>query len=311
MLCMDREKTFYRKYAFGEASEKLNEQLVWLEEHQGVIPICDILHKDCGNGWCCYDMAYVGNAYGMFQYMHSQPFERSWSILKSILDTLCDHLYTLDRRKPDENSMKQYFTEKVDRNMEKIQGSRILTDFIRQEYIIINGKKYKNLPEMDELFDYEYLRNVFSNDNYSDIHGDLTIENIICLDNERDPSKAYYIIDPNTGNIHNSSFLDFGKLLQSLHGGYEFMMMTKNVKVNGNRVDFLYTRSTIYDEMLEKVKGYLRERFTEAGVRSIFHHELIHWLRLMPYKLENDKKRAAMFYAGLVMVANDIEEWYG
>ena len=26
----------------------------------------------------------------------------------------------------------------------------------------------------------------------------------------------------------------------------------------------------------------------------------------MPYKLSKDKKRAAMFYAGLVMVANDV-----
>ena len=32
-------------------------------------------------------------------------------------------------------------------------------------------------------------------------------------------------------------------------------------------------------------------------------HEVIHWLRLMPYKLNKDRKRAAMFYAGLVMVA--------
>lgn len=34
-------------------------------------------------------------------------------------------------------------------------------------------------------------------------------------------------------------------------------------------------------------------------------HEVVHWLRLMPYKLARDRKRAPMFYAGLVMVAND------
>ena len=32
-------------------------------------------------------------------------------------------------------------------------------------------------------------------------------------------------------------------------------------------------------------------------------------LRLMPYKLNKDKKRAPMFYAGLVMVANDLNTW--
>ena len=38
-------------------------------------------------------------------------------------------------------------------------------------------------------------------------------------------------------------------------------------------------------------------------------HEVIHWLRLMPYKLNKDRKRAAMFYAGLVMVANDVADF--
>ena len=33
------------------------------------------------------------------------------------------------------------------------------------------------------------------------------------------------------------------------------------------------------------------------------------WLRLMPYKLAKDRKRAPMFYAGLVMVANDVADF--
>ena len=61
---------------------------------------------------------------------------------------------------------------------------------------------------------------------YSDIHGDLTIENLICR-RESEKEKDYYIIDPNTGNVHDSPNLDYSKLLQSLHGGYEFLMNTK------------------------------------------------------------------------------------
>ena len=47
------------------------------------------------------------------------------------------------------------------------------------------------------------------------------IENIICTRNA-DGEDDFYIIDPNTGNVHDSSNLDYGKLLQSIHGGYEF-----------------------------------------------------------------------------------------
>ena len=38
-------------------------------------------------------------------------------------------------------------------------------------------------------------------------------------------------------------------------------------------------------------------------------HEVIHWLRLLPYKLAKDRKRAPMFYAGLGMVANDVADF--
>ncbi len=311
MLCMDREATFYRKYAFGEDGEKLRDQLDWLQGHRDVIPVCEIIREDCGEGYCCYDMRYNGSAVSMFRYMHSQPAERSWMILRSLLEDLGRNLYTRNERRPGDGDIERYLTGKVDRNLKEIMDSRLLTELTGYNTLVINGQEYRNLTVLGKLFDHGYLREVFAQDRYSDIHGDLTVENIICLDNEADLSRAYYIIDPNTGNIHDSQFLDYGKLLQSLHGGYEFMMMTKSVKTEGNHVDFICTRSAVYDEMLERVKGYLHGTFSEGEVRSIFHHELVHWLRLMPYKLRNDRKRAAMFYAGLVKVANDIYEWYG
>lgn len=69
------------------------------------------------------------------------------------------------------------------------------------------------------------------------------------------------------------------------------------------------TRSAAYDTLFEAVCDDLRARCGAAGLHSILAHELIHWLRLMPYKLNKDKKRAPMFYAGLVMVANDLNTW--
>lgn len=306
MLCMDRDETFYRKYAFGDDGEKLRQQLEWIEAHDGDLPLCQVLRSDCGEGYCSYDMTYDSGAYGMFRYMHSKPVERTWAVLRSVLDCLRENLYTRNERTADDACLEKYLDEKVDRNLERMRASRVLSDISEKPYLIINGKRYKNLSLLEGLFDHAYLRKVFANDRYSDIHGDLTIENIICLDYGVKPEESYYIIDPNTGNIHDSPFLDFGKLLQSLHGGYEFLMMTKSMKVEGGRIDFLYTRSAAYDEMLKRLVGYLRENFGEMGLRSIFHHELVHWLRLMPYKLENDRKRAPMFYAGLVMVANDI-----
>lgn len=164
----------------------------------------------------------------------------------------------------------------------------------------INGKEYKNLNQLDWLFAHDRLQDLFAADPVGTIHGDLTIENIIC----RTDDKGWYLIDPNTGNLHESPFLDYGKLLQSLHGGYEFMMMTPRVTVQGSHIDFALTRSAAYDALFADLMADLGRRYPDQ-LDSILMHEVIHWLRLMPYKLSKDRKRAAMFYAGLVMVAND------
>ena len=87
------------------------------------------------------------------------------------------------------------------------------------------------------------------------------------------------------------------------------MMMPPRCTVQENHIDFQLTRSAAYDTLFEAVCDDLRARCGAAGLHSILAHELIHWLRLMPYKLNKDKKRAPMFYAGLVMVANDLNTW--
>ena len=87
-------------------------------------------------------------------------------------------------------------------------------------------------------------------------------------------------------------------------------MMTPRVSVHENRIEFTFTRSAAYDALFAEVRRYLESRYTPRQVESIFLHELIHWLRLMPYKISKDRKRAPMFFAGLLMVANDIARWY-
>ena len=64
-----------------------------------------------------------------------------------------------------------------------------------------------------------------------------------------------------------------------------------------------------YDALLTAMLDDLKARYPREQVESILMHEVVHWLRLMPYKLAKDRKRAPMFYAGLVMVANDVADF--
>ena len=65
-----------------------------------------------------------------------------------------------------------------------------------------------------------------------------------------------------------------------------------------------------YNQLFKAVTEYLEEQFGKDAVRSIFYHEIIHWLRLMPYKIEKNGERSVLFYAGLIMVLNDVEKMF-
>jgi hypothetical protein len=309
MLCMDGTNTFFRKYAFGEDGEKLNEQIQWIEENREKLALPNILRKEKTEQYCYYDMPYVSNAVGLFEYAHSMPVEKSWKMIQNVLEALEGSIYQMNQRPADEQTIRKYVRSKVVKNLDKITNAKRLKGLQQYDQLIINGVAYRNLKYYEKYLTEEFLVKVFRQDSYAVIHGDLTIENIICTRDELGQDD-FYVIDPNTGNVHNSPNLDYAKLLQSIHGGYEFLMTTKEVKVSDNHIDFLFTRSSAYLELHERLREYFLTRFGEERTRSIYFHEMIHWLRLMPYKIEKDGKRALLFYAGMLMVMHDVCERY-
>lgn len=309
MLCMKKDEIFYRKYAF-EDIEKLYEQVEWIiENEKRNLPLPKIIRKEKTGSYCYYDMLYKPSSIPLFEYIHSMPFEETWEMIENILKKLEEVLYINNLRKADTRSINKYIDLKVRDNIDKIYDSKALKKLLRYDEVIINGKPYKNLSYYLEYLSKEYLYNIFKEDIYSDIHGDLTIENIIC--NLNTMEEKYYIIDPNSGNINNSANLDYAKILQSIHGGYEFMMRTYDISIEENQINFLFTKSQAYFYLYKKLNEYMNLKFSKEKIRSIYFHEIVHWLRLMPYKLKKDGKRALIFYSGLLMVLNDVIEKYG
>lgn len=310
MLCMDNENTFYRKYAFFEEGVKLFEQVTWLLNYKDVLPLTKIIRYDKKENYCCYDMEYNIKAVGFFQYCHSVQADKSWKLLKRVLEDMESRLYIPNiKGKSNETTVAEYIEKKIYKNLNILTKSHLLNDILSYQSVFINGREYRNLNNFDKYFEREYLKKVFLVDDYTVIHGDLTVENIVCLPEEEE--STYYIIDPNTGNIHDSANLDFGKLLQSLHGGYEFLMKTGTVSVEDNRINYAFVKSEVYTLLYHRLDDYMRTHFSEERVKSIYFHEIVHWLRLLPYKLEKNGKRALLFYAGFIIILNDIMKWYG
>lgn len=305
MLCMNNGKNFFRKYAFGADGDKLYQQIEWLQRFKDIIPLPDIMQYQKKDNFCYYDMPYDSQAVGLFDYAHSMPKENAWKFIKKATECLENSLYKVNQRPADKATIDEYIKSKVNKNLDKIMNAKYLKRLMEYDEIIINGRSFHNLPYYLPYLSEEHLYDIFKNDTYSEIHGDLTIENIICTRNA-DGDDDFYIIDPNTGNVHDSSNLDYGKLLQSIHGGYEFLMATKNVSIEKNHINFVFTKSESYTYLYSMLDEYMRENFEEERVKSIYYHEIIHWLRLMPYKIEKNGKRVLLFYAGMLMVMYDV-----
>jgi uncharacterized protein (TIRG00374 family) len=306
-LCLDDDKTFFRKYAFGPDGKKLYQQVLWIEKFKQILPLPEILNIENRQNYCCYDMVYNNHSVSFFNYIHSMPITNSVQILIKLLTDLNEQLHIKFKENPDPDGTNKYIDEKVFKNLSLLKSNKAFRHIIDYPTLIINGVTYQNLNFFNDLFQKVFLSQLFSDEFYSEIHGDLTIENIIAYNNS---SNDYYLIDPNSGHGHNSPFLDYAKLLQSLHGGYEFYSSISHYELDKNVINFTWFKSHVYDELFKFYKGYLEKSFNKKEVFSIFVHEIIHWLRLLPYKIQKDSKMAVIYYAGFIIVLNDVYKMF-
>ena len=50
----------------------------------------------------------------------------------------------------------------------------------------------------------------------------------------------------------------------------------------------------------------MAENLTPQAHRSVYYHEIIHWLRLLPYRLRKSEKGALQYFAATILIMNDI-----
>jgi len=272
------------------------------------LPVTKVSRIKQGSDYYSYDMPYNVQAVGFFWFIHTAPFEKSWEILEQVLSDIHTKLH-----QPIENGLMTnralctaYVEDKVKKNIEIIKSGKYLKTLYEYKTIWINGKEYHNLSYYEDMLSASNLVKCLEEETCVNIHGDLTIENIICTrDGDKD---RYYLIDPNCGTDYKVASMDYGKLLQSLHGGYEFLSSVSTVQIEDNKISFLLSYSTVYVKLYERYKQYLQQQFAEDMIQRIYLQEIIHFLRLMPYKMKKDSLKAVVFYAGLIIILNDILE---
>jgi len=85
--------------------------------------------------------------------------------------------------------------------------------------------------------------------------------------------------------------------MQSVHLGYEGLNRNFACLIKGEAVQLAFTKSQAYTELHAQIESLVVERFGVDGLREVYFHELINYLRLTPYKIRQDPRKGACFFA--------------
>lgn len=169
--------------------------------------------------------------------------------------------------------------------------------------ISLSNPSIKKLSKYDKLFvnDIEVpnilnlneeLKLYNSNLNYDikNIHGDLTIENILV-----DTNGNYIIIDPSP--MYNNIFAEYSKLFQSLHGKYEYLKNSNSWSIKKNSIKYADYSSQKYSDIFNYIKQFIIDNYGNEGLKATYFYEAICHLRTLSYMVRLNKNNSVLMLA--------------
>ncbi|GAB2582468.1 hypothetical protein GCM10027034_12970 [Ramlibacter solisilvae] len=283
-----------RKFAAGDAGRKLKVQRQWLAANRdGVLPLVDVLAAREGDDFFQYDMPVVNRACDFYDTIHTSDRKASAQILETLLHRMAQFHEQKAAGNASPECIRAYLDQKTIRNAKAILRF-VLGVFPHREYEI-NGVPYR-IEDWKKLTDIEWLSSQVKGHRVSTIHGDLTIENIIAAP---DHQENFYLIDPNPVNVFDSPLIDYAKLMQSLHLGYETLSRSRSTVVDGPCIRLPFIRSQQYCDLHSDLERFIVSHWGESVLREVYFHEIINYLRLMPYRIRQNPEQSGMaLFAG-------------
>ena len=285
-----------RKYAHGGAADKLQDQCAWLVRHAEMLPLVRVTEQLRSGPRFLYDMEYSGTSCDMFDWIHVSDVELSWNILQDVLGAVTKLHERTPCREGNEACIARYAAEKVAGNLRQVRSAFPL--FFEEREVWVNGMQL-DLGLFDRFAAEGFMASRLRRRATATIHGDLTIENILA-----DPARPshWFLIDPNVGNVFESPLLDYAKLLQSLHLGYESLNRDISCVYGQGMLTFPIARTEQYAVLHERAVAWMRAQLGDEGYREVRLHEVVHYFRLAPYKLRKGARTGLVFLGCLGIV---------
>ena len=284
-LMQDKDnKLFIRKIALAEASIKLKLQFEWLNKNQN-LPLPKIFNSVDKDNLFSYDMEYFANCETFFTAIHYFSVEKSLKTLNEILNSLNKSYITINN---DNKYYNNLFYEKYINNNINISLSNLQIKYLQKyDNFFVNDIEVPNILNLNE-----YLKLYNSNLNYDikNIHGDLTIENILV-----DTNGNYIIIDPSP--MYNNIFAEYSKLFQSLHGKYEYLKNSNSWSIEKNSIKYADYSTQKYSDIFNYIKQFIVDNYGNEGLKATYFYEAVCHLRTLSYMVRLNKNNSVLMLA--------------
>ena len=308
VLVWQDETLRVKKITLPQYAEKLQEQALWLLQREKLDHLPKVIHEESHDDYYYFDLAFREDYFPFFDYIHSHSAKECFDVLEGVLDFTNTHIYKPKPAKNAPANLKNYIDGKI---LGKVNDTATMSTDIAQllehDSLVINGVQHINLLQaIERLNQRKDIMAELAAYKETPIHGDLTIDNLI-VSAEGD----YIIVDPNNENQVSAAVVDYGKLYQSLHSGYEFLIQLETCTITGNKIAFEDAKSHKYDELFRSLDMSLKDRLTPTEYRSILFHEAVHYCRMLTYRATINPRTTAVFYAQAVKLFNEFLDQYG
>ena len=309
LLAWQNNAMVVKKITLKQYEDKLRAQYLWLKEYAKHSRIAKVVNEHSRPDYYAIDIEYRENYIPFFDVIHSSSTATSSKILLDVCNYVDKHIHT--PRKPLKQADKVldgYIASKVIGKVSDSAKANVdIAHLLGYDTIIVNGRTLINFEGILEKITHSKeamadLRDVVE----CPIQGDLTIDNLIV-----DPAtNKYLIIDPNNENSISDPIVDYSKLTQSLHSGYEFLYYLDDCEVKDSSVTFEEKRSVQYSRLYKELTKHLQASLSPSRYRALLFHEAVHYCRMLTYRTSINPRTAAAFYGVAVRLLNDFMEQY-
>jgi dTDP-glucose pyrophosphorylase/thiamine kinase-like enzyme len=198
----------------------------------------------------------------------------------------------------------EVYIQKTRQRLKEMESKKFWKELFKQESIVINNKKYKNIPYfLNKLEDY--VEKLYKNNDMCFIHGDLNMSNIL-FDTG---SKLFKLIDPR-GNFGETSIYgdvkyDVAKLRHSFNGRYDFIIRDLFFV---DEADGEFKFEVHYEPSTCEVLKYFDKvvKSNNFDINQIKFIEALLFFSMLPLHSDSHDRQLAMYLTG-IKIFNEIK----